>query len=38
MNHHIKKLSASKRRPAVVVSVPEKDFTGTARNWQTQQF
>jgi peptidoglycan/xylan/chitin deacetylase (PgdA/CDA1 family) len=36
--HGIKKLSASKRRPAVVVSVPEKDSTGSARNWQTRQF
>jgi peptidoglycan/xylan/chitin deacetylase (PgdA/CDA1 family) len=36
--HRIKRLSASKRRPAVVVSVPEKHYTGSARNSQTRQF
>ena len=37
-NHRIKKHSAIKRHPAVVVSAPEKDPTGSARNWQTRQF
>jgi len=31
-HHSIKTLIASKRRPAAVVSVPEKDYTGSARN------
>jgi len=29
--HHIKRLSANKRRPAVVVSVPEKYYTGSPK-------
>jgi hypothetical protein len=29
--HRIKRLDASKRRPAVVVSVPEKHYTGTLK-------
>ena len=37
-HHRIKRHSASKLLPAVVVSAPEKDSTGSARNWQTRQF
>ena len=37
-HHRIRKHSASKRRSAAVVRVPEKDPTGSARNWQTRQF
>ena len=37
-HRRIKKHSAGKRRSAAVVSVPEKDSIGSARNWQTRQF
>ena len=37
-HHRIKRHSASKRLPAVVVNAPEKDSIGSARNWQTRQF
>jgi hypothetical protein len=31
--HRIKRLGTSKRRPVAVVSVPEKYYIGSARNW-----
>jgi len=37
-HHSIKTLITNKRRRAAIASLPGKDYTGSAKNWQTRQF